>query len=221
VDGIADMGGKPGYGTMAPPAVAEPVFKEQWQARAFALALLSMRTAGTNLDSFRHALDRQPEPRYLGDGYYGRWLHAAETMLVESSIIAPDAVEKRVRKNRGEDVAEPAVPEHHKPDYAPTGPGSLRVVDDPPAFAVGDRVRARNVSPPRHTRLVGYVRGHEGVINRIQPSALLPDTHATFEGENPQHVYSVAFDSHELWGEDAEPFTLNIDLWESYLEAAQ
>jgi len=29
----------------------------------------------------------------------------------------------------------------------------------------------------------------------------------------------VRFDSHELWGPDAEEFTLNIDLWESYLEA--
>ena len=27
-------------------------------------------------------------------------------------------------------------------------------------------------------------------------------------GENAQHVYAVAFDSRELWGDDAEPFTL-------------
>ena len=43
---------------------------------------------------------------------------------------------------------------------------------------------------------------------------------ATFEGENAQHLYSVRFDSHELWGPDAEDFRLNIDLWESHLEAA-
>jgi nitrile hydratase len=64
------------------------------------------------------------------------------------------------------------------------------------------------------------VRGRRGVITRIQPSALLPDTHATFEGENAQHVYAVSFDSTELWGPDAERFTLTIDLWDSYLEAA-
>ena len=220
MDGIADMGGKPGWGATKPPQQDEPVFGEEWEGRAFALALLSMRTAGTNLDSFRHALDRQPRENYIDDGYYGRWLHAAEMMLVESSILAPDAVEARARNLRGDGVAEPAVPEPNKPDYAPTAAGSLRTVEEPPAFAVGDRVRAKDISPARHTRLVGYVRGREGVIQRIQPSALLPDTHATFEGENAQHVYSVSFDSHELWGEDAESFTLNIDLWESYLEAA-
>jgi hypothetical protein len=57
-------------------------------------------------------------------------------------------------------------------------------------------------------------------VERIQPAALLPDTHAHFQGENAQHVYSVRFSSDELWGPDAEKFTLNIDLFESYLEAA-
>jgi hypothetical protein len=38
-----------------------------------------------------------------------------------------------------------------------------------------------------------------GVVEAIQPAALLPDTHAHFLGENPQHVYSVRFDSRELW----------------------
>ena len=52
----------------------------------------------------------------------------------------------------------------------------------------------------------------------IQPAALLPDTHAVFQGENPQHVYSVRFESHELWGTDAEPFALTIEMFESYLE---
>lgn len=219
MDGHADMGGKPGYGPVSKPA-AEAVFKEGWEGRAFALALLSMRTAGTNLDSFRHALDRQPPANYFDDGYYGRWLHAAETMLVESSILAPNAVEMRVRKNRGEDVVEPERPEPAKPDYAPTGPGSLRQIEETPRYQVGDRVRARDVSPAKHTRLVSYVRGHVGTVVAHQPAHLLPDTHATFEGENAQPVYSIAFDSHELYGGDAEDFTLHIDLWESYLEDA-
>jgi nitrile hydratase len=53
----------------------------------------------------------------------------------------------------------------------------------------------------------------------VQPAHLLPDTHAHFLGENPQHVYTVRFDSHELWGADAEPFALTAELYESYLEA--
>jgi nitrile hydratase subunit beta len=219
MDGIADMGGMQGWGRVQRPG-DEPVFREKWEGRSFALGLLSMRTSGTNLDSFRHALDRQRPMDYIADGYYGRWCHAAETLLVDSSIIAPGAVEARARNLRGENVEEPAWPEPNKPDYAPTAAGSLREVTEPPVFAVGNRVRAKDIHPTKHTRLPRYVRGREGVIERVQPSALLPDTHATFEGENAQHVYSVRFDSHDLWGPDAEDFTLNIDLWESYLEAA-
>jgi nitrile hydratase len=91
-------------------------------------------------------------------------------------------------------------------------------VDAAPAFVAGERVRARDMSPPGHTRLPGYVRGHTGVVEIIQPAAVLPGTNAHFQGENPQHVYSVRFDSRELWGADAEPFALTADLFESYLE---
>ncbi len=65
-----------------------------------------------------------------------------------------------------------------------------------------------------------YVRGTRGGIESIQPAHLLPDTHAHFEGENPQHVYTVSFDSQELWGTDAEPFRLTIEMFETYLEKA-
>jgi len=84
VDGIADMGGTQGWGRMHPPLVDEPVFPETWQGRAFALALLSTRLAGWNIDAFRHALERLSRSAYLDDGYFGRWLNAAELVLTES-----------------------------------------------------------------------------------------------------------------------------------------
>jgi len=221
MDGIADLGGTDGWGPAHPPPPGEPVFAEQWEGRAFALTLLSMgRVSGQNLDAFRRALGELDRPAYFDDGYYGRWLNASEQMLVESAILAPGAVDARARNIRGEGVQEPAVPEPNKPDYAATGPGSLRTVDAEPAFAVGERVRAKDISPSGHTKLPAYVRGHTGVVEVIQPAALLPDTHAVFQGENPQQVYSVRFDSRELWGDgpDTEPFTLTIELFESYLE---
>jgi nitrile hydratase beta subunit len=223
VQAIDDVGGMQGWGAVSPPRPGEPVFAQQWEGRAFALTLLSMgRISGQNLDAFRRALGELDHGAYFEDGYYGRWLNASEAMLVESGIIAPGAVDARVRRNQGEDVADLPEPEPNKPDYAPTGPGSLRQVDEAPAFAVGTRVRAKDVEPTGHTRLPGYVRGKAGVVEAIQPAHLLPDTHAHFKGENPQHVYTVRFDSHELWGAgpgtDAEPFTLTIELFESYLE---
>lgn len=219
MDTIADMGGMQGFGQVELTAPDDPPFHEDWERKAFAMALLSMRVSGTNLDAFRHALNRQHPLDYLLDGYYGRWLKCAENLLTDSSIIAPGAVEARARKLAGDEgVEEPPAPEPHKPDYAPTGPGSLRKVDAPPKFSVGDRVRARDIHPLGHTRLARYVRGRVGTVAIIQPAQLLPDTHAHFQGENAQHVYNVSFDSHELWGPEAETFDLHIDLYEDYLE---
>lgn len=219
MDSIADLGGTEGWGPVQPPTDGEPVFAERWQGRAFALTLLTMnRVSGQNLDAFRHALERLDRSAYLDDGYYGRWLNAAELMLLDSGILAPGAIDARARNLSGDHVEEPPVPEPRKPDYAPTAPGSLRTVDEPPRFAVGQRVRAKDVEAPGHTRMPRYVRGHVGVVDLVQPAALLPDTHAHFLGENPQHVYTVRFDSRELFGADAEPFTVTVEMFETYLE---
>ncbi|MER5542402.1 nitrile hydratase subunit beta [Streptomyces sp. NPDC002589] len=219
MDGIADMGGTPGWGPVQPPKKNEPVFAEPWQGRAFALAILSNRVSGGNLDSFRHALERLDRAAYLEEGYYGRWLNAGELRLLDSAILAPGAVDARARNLRGEHVEEPPIPEPAKPDYTPTAEGTLRSVDTAPAFEVGEHVRAKDMSPPGHTRLPRYVRGHVGVVDMVQPAGVLPDTNAHFLGENPQYVYSVRFDSHELWGAGAESFDLTVELFESYLDA--
>jgi nitrile hydratase len=219
LDGIHDMGGTQGWGTVEIDP-DEPVFAEPWEAKAFAFGAMSPRLSGTNLDAFRHGIDRQHPSDYLADGYYGRWLNCAEILLVDSGVLAPGAVEARARRLRGEGVQEPADPTPNKPDYQPTAAGSLREITDPPKYSVGQRVRARSWSPSSHTRLPRYVRGHLGTVAALHPAQVLPDTHAHFLGENAQHVYAVAFDATELWGADAEPFVLTIDMYESYLEPA-
>jgi len=156
---------------------------------------------------------------YLGDGYYGRWLACAELLLVDSGVIAPGAVEARAQNLLGNPTEEPADVEENKPQYERGGGGSLREIDAAPAFAVGDPVRAKDMHVSGHTRMPGYVRGRPGVISAIRPSAVLPDATAHFTGEDPQHVYTVDFKSETLWGEDAEPATVKVDLFESYLEA--
>ncbi len=218
MDGVADIGGTRGWGAVRPPDRDEPVFAQPWEGRAFALTLLGMgRVSGRNLDAFRYALARLDRTAYFDDGYYGRWLNAVELMLVESAVIAPGAVDARARTLRGESAPEPPVPEPARPDYAATAPGSLREVAEPPRFAPGDTVRALGV-PDGPTKLPRYVSGHVGVVEAVQPAHVLPDTHAVFRGEHPQHVYTVRFDSHELWGPGAEAFALTVELFDSYLE---
>ncbi len=220
MDGIHDMGGTQGWGELHFDP-DEPAFTAPWQGRAFAMCLLSMnRLTGRNLDAMRHALERLRPIQYLENGYYGRWLLMAETLLTDSGVIAPGVVDARARKLRGEDVTEPPDPVLNKPDYQATGPGSLRQLDDPPRFKVGQQVRAKDIHRSGHTRLPRYVRGRVGTVERLLPAAVLPDTNAHFIAENAQHCYQVAFDSQTLWGDDAEPFVLHIDLFDDYLEAA-
>lgn len=218
MDGIHDMGGMQGFGRIQAPKAESP-FAAPWQGKAFALALLSTGVSGTNLHAFRHAVERVPPAEYL-TSYYGRWLLGAQNLLTDSGILSVDQVTARAARQSGHDVAEPAGPEPHKPQMPSGGPGNLRRVDAPPAFAVGDVVAVRDLHPVGHTRLPRYVRRRTGTVTAVQPAQVLPDSAAHFLGEDPQHVYSVEFSSRELWGADSEPFTLSIDLFEPYLEAA-
>lgn len=219
MDSIHDMGGMQGFGSVTYDP-DEPVFEEDWHRKVFAFGAFTARLSGTNQNAFRHALERLHPVQYLAEGYYGRWLEGAHSLLVDHGVIAPGAVEARARRLQGEDVPEPPDLTPNKPAYEASGPGSLREVDREPRYKLGDQVRAKDIHPTGHTRLPRYVRGRRGKVTRIQPAAVLPDTHAHFVGENAQHVYEVAFDSTELWGPEAEPFTLHIDLYEDYLEAS-
>ena len=96
-----------------------------------------------------------------------------------------------------------------------------RPVDAAPLFAVGDRVRTRNINPTGHTRLPRYARARTGVVEAVQGSFVFPDDNAHGKSENPQWIYTIVFDAPEIWGEGADPtLSISIDAWESYLERA-
>ena len=101
-------------------------------------------------------------------------------------------------------------------------PGAARLkLDIAPRFKSGDRVKARNINPPGHTRLPRYVRGKEGVVQRDHGVFHLPDARVAGQGDQPQHIYSVRFSARELWGTEApSKDSLNIDLWDDYLNSA-
>ena len=94
----------------------------------------------------------------------------------------------------------------------------------PPAFAVGERVRTREMHPSTHTRLPRYARGRVGVIERIQGHHVLADANAHRGLQEPKTpemadwLYSVRFEAQTLWGESADPHaTVNLDLWQVHL----
>jgi hypothetical protein len=89
----------------------------------------------------------------------------------------------------------------------------------PARFKAGDRVRAKNMHPKTHTRLPRYVRGHAGVVIRVDGCHVFPDSNAIGRGDDPHWLYTVRFDGRELWGENSDP-TANVSIaaWEPYLE---
>jgi nitrile hydratase len=91
----------------------------------------------------------------------------------------------------------------------------------PARFAAGDRVRARNLHPPTHTRLPRYVRGRVGTVVALHGCHVFPDAHAHGGGEDPQWLYTVRFSARELWGEQGDPrAAVSVDAFEPYLEPA-
>src|SRR3954454_12377466 len=125
---VHDMGGRARFSGPLPPIdPEEPVFSAEWEAKAFALALLANRVSGANLHAFRYALERVPEQEYLS-GYYRRWLASAEILLLDSGILAAGAGGGGAHRPQGEGVEEPAVPEPHKPSMESGGAGNLRAV---------------------------------------------------------------------------------------------
>ncbi len=94
-------------------------------------------------------------------------------------------------------------------------------LDIPPRFKTGDAVVARTMDPPGHTRLASYVRGKQGIVERDHGVFHLPDSRVANQGDRPQHIYSVRFSARDLWGPQAPAQdSLNIDLWDDYLEPA-
>lgn len=115
----------------------------------------------------------------------------------------------------------PVVTKDIVPAMVATGASARVAHDVAPLFKVGDRVRAKNVNPTRHTRLPRYVRGHVGTIIIDHGVFGFPDTMAHHEGEKPQHAYAVRFRATDLWGPSASPRdSVTIDLFDDYLEPA-
>jgi nitrile hydratase len=96
-----------------------------------------------------------------------------------------------------------------------------RTASAPAQFAIGDRVRAKNINPTTHTRLPRYARGHVGTVEAIRGCHVFPDSVTTGKGEDPQWLYTVVFDGRDLWGPDSDPTVkVSVEAWEPYLERA-
>jgi nitrile hydratase len=219
MNGAQDMGGVDGFGPVRP-EIDEPVFHAEWERRAFALTLAMATPGGWNIDMSRFARENRSPANYLDKSYYQIWLAGLERLMEERGLVSHEEIESGRASLPRKDVRVLA-PENVAAVLRKGGP-TERGATAEALFAVGDRVRAKNIHPQGHTRLPRYVRGHAGVIDRVHGCHVLPDSNAHGNGENPQWLYTVRFTGRELWGERADATSIvSVDAWESYLEKAE
>lgn len=220
MNGVHDMGGMTCFGPITKEE-NEPVFHAPWERRVFGMTMLAMGQVNT-LDAFRHIGERMDPVHYLSSSYYEHWLAGLETTLVEKGILTKEELATGIARDTSGSTRTPLPPEAVPALIQNGAPCSRQTGRLTPRFKSGNRVIARNLNPPGHTRLPRYVRGKQGVIDRVHGTFVYPDTNAHGGGEQPQPVYSVRFDAVELWGPTAAGRdSLYIDLWEDYLENAE
>lgn len=222
MDGAHDLGGKEGFGPIDVNEEDVP-FHAEWEGRMWGISRSSGAPDWT-IDWWRHVRELIDPVDYLSRPYYDSWAQTdiaahinSGTFTLEEVIAAKSATptvsqDQPVSKitTRADAVAAEAV-------------GATRYdrpLEHPPAFQVGDPVRASLFGQDHHTRLPAYARGKCGRIHAHHGAHVLADENARGH-EVAQHIYSVVFTAGELWGADADrKDRIYLDLWESYLDPA-
>lgn len=211
MNGVHDLGGMQSFGPVLPES-DEPVFHAGWERRALAITLALGALGRWNIDQSRHARESLPPVTYLSSSYYEIWVRGLDVLMVGTGMLE-DSDDLRART--GEELL-----------AAFSAQGSYeRPTDREPRYAVGQRVRARDLNPVGHTRLPRYVRGRVGTVIAVRGAHVFPDRHAAPLGQagdqEPEWLYTVDFAGTELWGPEADPtLTVSVDAWEPYLDVA-
>lgn len=219
MNGPHDLGGRMGFGPVAPEA-DEPVFHADWEKRALGATLCCGALGLWNIDESRHARECLHPADYYASSYYEIWTKALETLLIRHGCVTADELASGHAVGPS-DIDRPALKAEDVPGTLARGGPCDRDIKEPARFDVGDRVTVRNAHPRGHTRIPSYAKGKVGVIEEVAGAYVFPDDNAHGRGENPQWLYRVVLTGAELWGEDGDPnLTVSIDAWESYLERA-
>ncbi len=219
MNGAQDLGGMMGFGPVDPEQ-NEPLFHAPWERRVLGYTVALGAAGKWNIDMSRHARESLPPAEYLAASYYEIWTKGVERLVVKTGLVSEEELRLGKALNPPAPIKRVLTWDDVPAVLARGGP-TEREATGPARFAVGDRVRTRNMHPKGHTRLPRYARDREGVIERVHGAHVFPDTNAHGAGEKPQWLYTVRFSGRELWGEEADPnLVVSIDAWESYLEPA-
>lgn len=217
MDGIHDLGGLQGFGRVNTPGSGRS-HDEPWEVRAQFVGLLSKTSGG----SMRRRIEALDPAEYLASSYYARWLAAAEQTHLRAGVLTDDDLGRWYRHFEAEPDA--TVPRRDDPALAARVTARLTAGRPLPEatsarFRVGEAVVVIRMHPTWHHRCPRYVRGAPGTIAFVCGQDKVPGDDPTTDAVAA--VYTVRFSSLDLWGRtDEPPFTVLVDLWEDYLEAA-
>lgn len=219
MNGVHDLGGMQDMGPIQAEK-NEPVFHEPWQGRAYAFTRAMGAWRKWNLDASRFQREQIAPLDYFRLSYYERWVVALVELMLKNNMVTPAELESG-KPDPGSAKLTPPLTSDKVLILTSKGVPARRGVAVTARFHAGERVRARNINPVGHTRLVRYARGKTGTVHIDHGVFVFPDTNALFLGEKPQHVYSVRFAARELWGEEANGHdSVYVDMWDDYLEPA-
>lgn len=222
---VHDMGGRFGDGPVDPGGADDPVFKEDWHARALAVTLACGALSQWNLDMSRHARERLTPKDYTRFSYYEKWLAGLADLLVETGVLTRADLEGQGDNTRHA-LADRAMQAEAVAGILAKGGPADRADGPKPRFSAGQAVRVRHPSDSRlmdggHTRLPAYAAGALGYVHSAHGNHVLPDSNAHGLGEAPEPLFTVRFRASELWANPEHPRDeVYLDLWQSYLEPA-
>jgi nitrile hydratase beta subunit len=225
MNSLHDVGGMDGFGPVSVEE-DEPVFHADWEGRVRALHTLVRNRGLYNGHESRYAIERIDPVYALGASYYQKWLFRLETFLLDKGVLSREELDAKTSELSLGRSQKPNLNAYRRMVEPIHSSQRKRLVDcarsspqNSPMYKSGDRVRTRLESPVGHTRIPRYVRGKEGVVERITGHFVLPDRKAMENQDAWLPVYLVRFNARDLWGADASVNDkLYIELWESYIE---
>ena len=206
------------------------VFVEDWETRIFGIhvALMALRSDEWTWGDLRQSAEAMNPLAYFQYRYYEKWLGGITAHLLDRGYFTPK--ELSAATARFDDDTSATLPERAEPAIDEQVIRYLRQGSSPrrgpatPAYALGDTVTVADPPAADHTRLPGYLRGHQGTVERIFEGnyAYFFSTGPDGIGD-PQAVYLVRFEPREIWGERAEANAgpLYAELYEAYLTAGK
>jgi nitrile hydratase beta subunit len=205
MDGMHDLGGKQGFATVV--RDTDPrIFHHDWEFLTNAISTRLVLRGVYSMDEYRHAIERMAPAHYISASYYERVLTAAATLCIEKGIFSAAALSMATEGGTF-------------PLAGALGPGRESVTPERP-FQIGNTVRVKNEFVVGHTRMPGYIRGHSGVIVGSSPLTPYPDGAAHGIHGPMEQTFDVSFDVGQLWPASADPASIHVAVFASYLEHA-